>query len=621
MPRKKRIAILVVSILLLIFIILGIIGFLFLKTDIFTPTDTLFAKYFMQNLDIVEILKSENMAEIEDLLNNNKYVSELEGKIEYKENIGTSDENKKNPINDVSIKIKSNIDKENNYNYRDISVETDEEDLIKLEYINQEQTSGIRLNGIKQFVSTNNKQNSELLKELKIDDLNNLNKLLSIEDISSIFNFTEEEKLTLQNTYLNIIKSNISKDKYYKQSNSLITVDNKDVNTNAYYIKITIEEYNNLCIKILEQLKEDKIILSRIETIDDKIKEINPDYNQNESLTSKFTNSIDEKIERIQNSNIGSDEVKIVVYENNEKTIRTSIEKTTNKITIDLYNKNSIKISNIEIDENTNEQFIKIEKSEDEKELLIEYEKMQNNEIISSAQLNLNKTFENNILNKKIKLTILNEKYEATFDIVDNSEILEEFENQITLETDNVNLDNVSQEQLETIKSILNDNIQQQLSKFNSIIDLNEYVKMFKNLNLLNGNSLELPTEGEITEIEKKRFNSQFEFFVSEDLTTDNIKDLIEVAKNNLENMKVLLKNGEIEELNLEKMDSSQESSNYMENISEVLLFIKENTNNEEKKEDTLKFIEKNNNNNYDVSIQYDENGLTRLIRIKIQER
>lgn len=619
-PRKKRIAIIVVSILLMIFIILGTLGFLFLKTDIFKSNETLFAKYLIQNFDIIEILKSENTLEIENTLNNNKYVSEIEGKIEYTENIGTSDENKNSPINDVGIKIKSNIDKVNNYNYKDISIGTDDEDLARLEYLSQDQTYGIRLNGIQQFVSVDNNEDSEISQEIEI---NNLEELLSEIDIESILNFTDEEKKALEDTYLGIVQSSVSKDKYYKQLNSLITVNNKDINTNAYYIKFTIEECNNLYIKILEQLSQDEIILSKIDLIENEIKEKYSDYQQDESLREKFVNNINDKIEEIQNNNIGSEEVKIIVYESNGKTVRTSIEKVTDKITIDLYNDSSVKIYNVELGENTNEQSIKMEKnnSETESNVLVEFEKIQNNEIINNVQLNYNKIFENNQLTKKIELEMLNERYEAIFNIVDNIKVVEEFDDEITLDTDNVKLSDLSQEQLEIISAILNENIQGQISNLTSVVSLDDYTKMFQNLNVIKGNLVELPTEGEVTDIERKRFNSQFEFFVSENLTTDNIKDLMQVVKNNFEDMKVLLKSGNIENLDIEKLDSSQESSEYIKNISEILIFIKENSYNDEKQEDTLKFIEKNNSNKYDVSIQYDDNGLTRLIRIKIQEK
>lgn len=611
MPRKKRIAILVVSMLLVIFIILGIFGFLFLKTDIFKSNETLFAKYFIQNFDAVEILKSGNTLEIENELNNNKYISEIEGKIEYTENIGTSDENKNSSINDVGIKIKSSIDKTNNYNYKDISIGTTDEDLVKLEYLKQDEIYGIRLDGIQQFISTDNNEKNEILQgELKID-------------IESIFDFTEEEKNTLENTYLNVVQSNVSKDKYYKQLNSLITVNEQDIKANAYYIKFTIEECNNLYIKILEQLSQDEIILSKIDFIENEIKEKYSEYQQEQSLREKFINNINDEIEKIQNNNIGSDEVKIIVYESNGKTVRTSIEKRTNKIVIDLYNESSVKIYNMESDQNTNEQSIIIEKnnSQIESNILVKFEEIQNNEVINDIQLDYNKIFENNKFTKTIELKMLHEKYKAIFNIVDNIEIVEEFQNKITLDIDNIKLDDLSQEQIESINAILSENIQNQITNLKSAVSFDDYTKMFQNLNILDDNVVELPIEGDVTDIERKRFNSQFEFFVSENLTTDNLKDLMQVVKNNFEDMKVLLKDGNIEDLDIGKIESPQESSEYIKNISEILIFIKENSYNYEKQEDTLKFIEKNNNNKYNISIQYDDNGLTRLIRIKIQEK
>lgn len=143
---------------------------------------------------------------------------------------------------------------------------------------------------------------------------------------------------------------------------------------------------------------------------------------------------------------------------------------------------------------------------------------------------------------------------------------------------------------------------------------------MLENLNIIEKTSVQLPSNGEVTEIERKRFNSQFEFFVSEDLTSDNIAQLVSTTKNNFEDMKILTKDGNIEELDNEKLDSSQEAYEYKKNISEILIYIKQNTNNTQKQESLLKYIEDNKNNKYTVSIDYDNNGLARVIRAKIQE-
>lgn len=618
-PRKKRIVILVVSIVLTILVILGILIFLYLKTDAFKSKETLFTKYLAQNFENIEFLKTENNSEIESTLNNNKYTSQIEGTIEYKENIGTSNENKDSNINKVGIKINSNVDKVNNYDYKDISIEKENEKLAGLEYLNQNETYGIRLNGIKQFVSE--KSNKE---EKKSDDFKiyNIKELTSKIDIDSIINFTEDEKQTLSNTYIKIIQANISPDKYYKQSKALITVNNKDIQTNAYYVKLTLEQYNDLYIKILEQITKDEIILSKIDLLETKIKETYPEYEQDESLKESFMNYINNKIEEIQNNNIGNEEVKITVYENNMKTVRTSIEKTTDKLIIDVYNNSSIKIDRMKLGDKTEEQIIKIEKTENETELNITagYEQLQDNENVYSVKINYQQTFGNNKLNKTTQLEMSNEKYKGILKIQDNTEFVQEFERQISLDTDNIELEKLQQDQKEAIKQVLTKNVQEQFSNLLSVVSLQDYSNMLQNLNIIEKKSIDLSNNGEVTDIEKKRFNSQFEFFVSEDLTTDNIKELLKTAENNLEDIKILTKDGEIQDLDTEKLKSSQDSSQYKKSISEILIFIKQNSNNEEKQKDIMSFIEDNKNYEYTTSIEYDNNGLTRVIRAKIQE-
>lgn len=619
MPRKKRRMILGISIILIVLMILGILGYLYLKTDALKSKETLFAKYLIQNFENIEFLNTENNSKIENILSNNKYTSRIEGTIEYTKNIGTSEENKDSKINNVGIKINSNVDKINNYDYKDISIEKENEKLLRLEYLNQDQIYGIRLDGIKQFVSVENNGENQETDEYKIY---NIEELKSKINVDSILKFTEEEKQTLSNTYIGIIQSNIPADKYYKQSDALITVNNKDIQTNAYYVKLTLEEYNNLYIKILEQITKDEIILSKIDLLESEIKEIYPEYEQDKTLRTTFIDYVNDKIEEIQDNNIGNEEIKITVYENNMKTVRTSIEKTTEKLTIDIYNNSTIKINNIKLEDITIEQTVKIEKTENETQsnILIGYEQLQDNEIISDVQLNYQQTFENNELDKIIQLAISNEKYEGVLKILDNTKIVQEFENQITLDTDNVRLDELQQEQKDAINQILNENIQGQLSNLFTVVSIEDYTTMLQNLNILAQNSIDISTNEEVTDLERKRFNSQFEFFVSEDLTSDNIKELLGTAENNFEDMKILTKNGEIEELDIEKAEaSSQEASEYKKNISEILIYIKQNSNNEDKQNETLNFIENNKNNKYTVSIEYDDNGLARVIRVKIQ--
>ena len=618
MARKKRIAILVVSIVLVILAIVGTIIFLYLKTDAFKSNETLFAKYFIQSFNAIDTIKNDDLLGIEDILNTNKYTSELKGKIEYTKNVETNNEDKNSSINQIGLNVKSNIDKSNDYNYKNITIGSDNENYIGLEYLKNQNNYGIRLKNINQFASNNDEEN-KLLTEL---GLGSLNILVSDIDINSICNFNDQEKQNLIDTYTKIVTSNVSKDKYYSQRNTLITVNNQDVNTNAYYIKMTVEEYNNLYIKILEQLKADEIILSRIDTIEKTIKENYPDYTSEDKLRNKFINNIEDKIKDIQNNNIGSDEVKIIVYENKGTTVRVAIEKTTEKILLDLYGGTSVKLDISKIGYETTEKVFTIEKTtqSNEQKALIEYENKKNDEILNSFKLEYNQSLQNNKINKNAEITIIKDKYKGIFNIEDNIQTVDDFKNQITLDKDNVELNKLQDEQKSIIMNILKANTQNQLDSLYAVASLSDYENMLQNLGVMRKKSIQISDTGEVTELERTRFNSQFEFFASSDLTSDNINELLNTTKDNFEDMKVLLKTGEVQDLDLEKLKSSKEASEYKKNISEILFYIKRNSNNEQKAEDTREYL-KNNNDKYTVSMEYDSDRLVRIVRVKIQEQ
>lgn len=617
MARKKRITILVISIVLAVLAIVGTITFLYLKTDAFKSNETLFVKYFMQSFNAIDIIKNNDALGIDNTLNANKYTSELKGKIEYTKNVETNSEDKNSSINQIGLNVKSNIDKSNEYEYKNVTISSDNENYIGLEYLKSQSNYGIRLKNINQFASNNDEQN-QLLTEL---GLGKLNIIISDIDINSICNFSDQEKQNLIDTYTKIVTSNVSKDKYYSQKNTLITVNNQDVNTNAYYIKMTVEEYNNLYIKILEQLKTDEIILSRIDTIEKTIKENYPDYTSEDKLRNKFINNIEDKIKDIQNNNIGSDEVKIIVYENKGTTVRVAIEKTTEKILLDLYGGTSVKLDISKIGYETTEKTFTIEKTmqSNEQKALIEYENKKNDEILNSLKLEYNQTIENDKITKNTEIAITKDKYKGIFDIEDNIKIVDNFENKITLDN-GLEINKLQDEQKNIIINILKANIQNQLDSLYAVASLNDYESMLQNLGVMRKKSIQISSTGEVTELERTRFNSQFEFFASSDLTSDNIKELLNTTKDNFEDMKVLLKTGEVQDLDMEKLKSSKDSNEYKKSIAEILFYIKRNSNNEQKAENTLEYL-KNNNDKYTVSIEYDNDRLVKIIRAKIQEQ
>ena len=240
-------------------------------------------------------------------------------------------------------------------------------------------------------------------------------------------------------------------------------------------------------------------------------------------------------------------------------------------------------------------------------------------EILNNFKLEYNQTLENNKIAKNAEITIAKDKYKGIFDLEDNIKIVDNFENQIALEN-NVELNKLQDEQKNIIMNILKTNTQNQLDSLYAVASLNDYESMLQNLGVMRKKSIQISSTGEVTELERTRFNSQFEFFASSDLTSDNIKELLNTTKDNFEDMKVLLKTGEVQDLDMEKLKSSEDSNEYKKSIAEILFYIKRNSNNEQKAENTLEYL-KNNNDKYTVSIEYDNDRLVKIIRAKIQEQ
>ncbi len=621
MPRKKRILITAISIILVSIIIIGTFLFLFLQTELFKTKEELFAKYFAQNFELLNIL-TPNDGQIEQTLENNKYKSNLIGSIEYTEDINTSNENTSNEINNIQLKIDSQIDKNNQYINSKIELTDKEEKLAGFEYINQNEIYGIKLDGIKQFVSVDMGNISELSGKLNIE-IGELKKLLQSTDIREILEFSEEEKQELANRYISIIQSSVTKEKYGKQSNSLITVNNNDIQTNEYYIELSIEEFNNLYIKILQQITSDEILLGKVDKIEELINAKNLVEENEETLRQEIVNKINEKIKKIEDNNIGQEKVKISVYEKNGQTVRTTIEKSKQKISLDVYN-NILKIKNTLLGEHEKEQILILEKTQSDLEnnINIEYEEIDNNEITTDYQVTFTEKSENNNINKTTEIQISNQKYKAVLNLNNEIEIVEELDNNQNFAENNIELNDLDKTQIDVILNTLKQIKQEQIEKIQSKVSEENYKKILENLGLAKKSNVEISDVPTVTETEKNRYNSQFEFFVSTDLEKNNIKDLLEVTKNNFYDAKFYTKDNRLIDIDIEKINGNDdEAKEYKNNISELVILLKENSTNEEKQKQMLEFLEKN-NTKYNVSIQYDkENGLAELVRIQLQDK
>lgn len=608
MARKKRRMVIGLTILFLLIIILAILLTLYFTTDMFKSNKTLFEKYLLQGMAQISNLDDEtHMNELNQLLENNKEQNVLKGNITYEEN-GQKD----NVINNINLEITGQTDKKENYNYQDISLtDENEQTLYKAEYINDNNIYGLRLEGIKQFVSTDLEKSTDENNKAKIwEDLKNIN-------IEDYLGFSEEEKQTLQTRYFNIINNATNENSFTKQKNVTLIINEQNYTANAYIFSLTKEELNNIYIEILNQIKTDDIILKKLENLDNKINEYN-DIMQNgkrAKIKEEIVNKITEKTEEIKNSNIGSDQRRIIVYESQGKPISLGIENGESKIyinTIDEENKKFFEIEETKETEKENSSDFIIEKNiqENNEQIIVTYNKVVDDEKIENT-LDYTRKLENDTVNVDFKLNRKIKEFNIEVNLNNVIKIVNNLDKIELDETNNVLLEDLDEDNKNNILNILNENKNSQQNRINEKITQETFDNILINLELKQAGAEEIGNDGTISETERNRFNSNFEFYEGEKVSKENVLKLIEVAKNNLDDIKVT-KYKEDEYIDEERTQPA---------VQEYSMLIKRSSKNDEVANKFYNTIKDSDKDSYNIKIEYNQQtGLVESILISVNE-
>lgn len=612
MPRKKRIALAIAipSIIVIIIIITGIL--LYLNTDMFKSNKTLFFKYLGKSSEnIKEIEEIFESTEYEKNLQNNKYTDDINIKVNYTNNLQTTSEDNSNTINNVKLLIKGEEDKNNKYSYKDFKLEKDkniatntenqsssensnesnnkEQNIMEVEYIKNDNNYGIRFSDLfKQYLLVENNNLKDLFRKIGYSEqeLENVPDSIEINDITlSDIKFTEDEIKQLSEKYSEIINKKVSKEKFEKNSKQVITINEKNITTNAYILKLTNEELNNLYVDLLESLKQDEIILNKIESIQNKINSININSSESKDLKESFVEKIDLQIEKINKTNIGNQETKIIVYENSGKTIRTAIQGKDYEINFDYINTQDEKNIGLIVKKDEIETYnIKLKKDKDGIKLDI-YSNDETNPIKISLEQNKNESDKKCSNNINLKYENANSKLEVSAEQEIN--IVDNFENENTLNAQNsILLNGLEKEQLQAVLNQVSEEVQQKINSISEEVKINDIQEILEALGIIN--KQQNIEAGGITETEKNRFNSKFEILKGEELDNENVLKVVETVKDNIINAQV---------------DTNEE----------IKIEISSNESNQDIEKSLEEYIKKEKDKKYDIKIEYDED--TELVK------
>ena len=604
MPRKKRRAILISVILVILLMIVTVCVVLYATTDMFKSNSVLFEKYARQLLDnLDDVLNEDHMAEMEEILNNNKLTSNTTTTINYSENGDTS-----HPINNMQMNISGEEEKTAGYNYKDVTVTQNDETIAGLEYIEDGNIAGVRLNGIRQYLSTNVENKDE-------NEIYNLYELIHT-DIPGLLGLNSNEWNTLKEKYIGIIWGDVANATFSKQSGMVIEINGTQYNTNVYSITITKEQFNNIYIQLLEELEKDEIILSKIEALDNKLNEYHNFMQDGESsnLKQDFIDEIDNTIQNIQNFNIGNDERTISVFESNGMAISLSIDTEKDFTGLDVVNGEGSHFINIlgnekiEEGEAENSFDFKIEKTAatNDETLTVQYNTVQEGEEITN-ECSVSRKMENSTVNSHVNFSRSVEQNTLEIAVETITNIVNDFEEKEELveNENNIIIESLNDEQKESVRSNVEENINNQINTFLQVVPLENINQMLINLNFMEEELDDISGDGNVTELEKNRFNSTFELFEGEHITKERIEELIDISKEDL---------GDVRITNYKEQGNERIPSEYR-------LVIERGTDNSELAENVIAYIEENYNEEFSVRLEYDETtGLVNNIYITIME-
>ena len=269
---------------------------------------------------------------------------------------------------------------------------------LKVEYMNENDMYSLRFtNSVKQFVTVKSTDLKQLATKLGIEEemIARIPDKIDFQQCSlEELKLTDEEMNIEIDKYTKLLYSSIPEERYTKSKNTIITQYGKTITSNAYILELNNQDIKNIVVKLLETLKQDEIVISKLQILQSKIQfideNIEVDINAlKENYEEAIQRIIDELSEEIIEENIT-----ITVYEEKGKTVRVELKQGVDSITLDtteIDEKKQIDINFTSID-GDEQQIAKLimQRSENENNINIDITYVNKEQNISVFAININ---------------------------------------------------------------------------------------------------------------------------------------------------------------------------------------------------------------------------------------
>ncbi len=587
--KRTKTKLIIVFLLITMVLIVSIGVILYATTDMFKSSESLFKKYIGQNLkDIVYVLDVSEEEETIDTLQNNDFSENADINLKYLEN-----QNDKEEV--FTLEEEGVIENVNEKSYRNIKISYDNEQLSRIELLNENDIYGLRLaNLVQQFVSVKNENITYFVSSLGYDG-EYFSEKLNKANISGLFNFSDEEILNLTNNYIKAIFTDINPSSYTSKNNVIITLsNNQSVTTTAYTLTITKNDLDKIFERVLNQAMNDEIILSKIDEVDNKIKEFGMLEPEGKSLRELYVAKLQELSNGIQYEGEDDRKIIITVYEEKGKTVRTAIQTMPqeNQYILDIDEKESGKELTLQItkltEEGTDIKNYSYSKTiaEDGYARTLTYSTPTEN-----LETDLITTKGDNQIKVEGKLTYNSDKI-YSLDVAANANVTLSTGSTSAISFNNNNNIILNDQEPNRVPQIW-ENLQNRFIK--SLEDSQSRInsKLLNNvLNWIDEREQQkaIDRQNQI-DTAKQRFNNQFTLYAGENLTYDHIKRLMSIISENMTEYNVV-------------------------NGSKIRIGIQEGSQNQQKAESIVKALD--DRHTYNVTIHTPEDGYVDYIDIEV---
>ena len=324
--KTKVIGRIILILIIFILILGGVFAYLYFGTDLLKTNGQLFFKYLGQIVDVQDGFIDSQLIEY----TNKKYTGKYEDSGNYSVDISMSgaDSDMLQTLNDFNIEYSGKIDNTARKNEQDISINYSSDVSFPFKYKYANETLGLQTDYVSsQYVGIENNNLKEFVEKFGVTDTTNVPDsidLFSKYTNPETINLTDEEREQVVNTYTSLLEEKLGVKEFSKTEENGVT---------SYSVQITNQEMKDLMLAFLETLKNDQIMMPKMEEM---FQEVLDNMNQISNQEVTVQDIVQQLIDDINNSETEDGTNTITVSQTDRKLSAITLTTTNTTTTTEL---------------------------------------------------------------------------------------------------------------------------------------------------------------------------------------------------------------------------------------------------------------------------------------------